>query len=411
MPRVIIGVLDSFGVGAADDAAQFGDEGANTFGSILKACASGKGDIDGLRSGPLSIRNLLALGLGELAEEAAGTTLPLGVRPSLRGAYGFAAEQGRGKDTPGGHWEMMGAPVDFDWAYFPKGPPSFPAELLSRMCTEADLPGLLGNKHASGTTILEELGEEHIRTGKPIVYTSGDSVFQIAAHEIQFGLDRLYSVCEITRRLVDAYNVGRVIARPFIGETTDTFVRTGNRRDYATPPHVRTLLDICKLAGREVISIGKISDIFAGQGITRAVKAHGNEDVFDKLLSEITNAPDGSVIFANFVDFDSLYGHRRNVPGYAAALEAFDRRLPELEAALRLGDMALLTADHGCDPTFPGSDHTREFVPIIVFGPDVPASHIGRRESFADMGQSLAAHLGVGALGAGVSFLPELVTS
>jgi phosphopentomutase len=405
LARAIIGVLDSFGVGAADDAAQFGDAGADTFGHIVLACAAGRADHPGLRSGPLRIPSLMRLGLGRLARDAGGLDLPLDEPGDYVAAYGFAAEKSRGKDTPSGHWEMMGVPVEFEWGMFPKGPPSFPPDLIAKLVAQARLPGVLGDRHASGTEIIEELGEAHIRTGKPIVYTSGDSVFQIAAHEAHFGLQRLYAVCDITRDLVDEYNIGRVIARPFIGERRGAFQRTGNRRDLATPPPRETLLDQCAATGRPVIGIGKISDIFAGRGVTRSVKAHGNAEIFDALLEAIDQTPDEAIIFANFVDFDTLYGHRRDVAGYAAALEAFDRRLPELHAKLRPGDLVVLSADHGCDPTWPGSDHTREFVPVIAFGPAAPKGSIGRRETFADIGQTLASHLGLAPLAAGRSFL------
>lgn len=405
MARALIGILDSFGVGATEDAAKFGDEGANTFAHIAEACAKGEANKEGLREGPLKIPNLMRLGLGELAREATGANIPVDSPAKFDGAYGFAAEKSYGKDTPSGHWEMMGLPVEFDWGMFPKGPPSFPKELLDALIEQAGLPGVLGDRHASGTVIIEELGEEHIKSGKPIVYTSADSVFQIAAHEKHFGLERLYEVCAIARKLVDKYNVGRVIARPFIGEGKGEFERTGNRRDLATPPHEPTLLDIYAETGRPVIGIGKISDIFAGSGITKSVKAHGNDALFDGWLKEIKTAPDDSIIFANFVDFDTLFGHRRNVAGYAAALEAFDKRLPELEAVLKPDDIVVLSADHGCDPTWPGSDHTREFIPVITFGEKVKSGSIGRRDSFADIGQSLAAHLGVAPLKAGKSFL------
>lgn len=402
--RAIIAVLDSFGIGAAPDAERFGDSGASTFGHIAGACARGEADREGLRSGPLLIPNMLSLGLGHAAN-AVGPALPLSLPPVLRGRYGAAAERSSGKDTPSGHWEMMGLPVEFDWGFFPKGPPSFPADLLEDLVREADLPGVLGNCHASGTTIIEELGREHITSGKPIVYTSADSVFQIAAHETHFGLERLYEVCRIARRLVDAYNVGRVIARPFVGETPETFERTGNRKDLATPPHRPTLLNRLADAGGEVVGIGKISDIFAGSGITRSVKAHGNDAVFDALLAEMDRAGGHSILFANFVDFDTLFGHRRNIAGYAAALEAFDRRLPELEARMRADDLGILSADHGCDPSWPGSDHTREYVPAIAFGPQVAPGSIGIRRSFADIGQSIAHHLGLAPLEHGENFL------
>jgi len=402
--RAIVAVLDSFGVGAAEDASQFGDAGADTFGHIANACAAGQADRAGLRQGPLKIPNLLALGLGHAAQTA-GADPVLDLPATPRGIHGAAAERSRGKDTPSGHWEMMGLPVEFDWGYFPDAAPCFPPELIARLTAEADLPGVLGECRASGTTIIDELGEEHIRTGKPIVYTSADSVFQIAAHEEHFGLARLHDVCRTARRLVDAYDVGRVIARPFIGETPGMFQRTGNRRDLATPPHAPTLLDQAQASGMTVIGIGKISDIFAGRGITRSVKAHGNDAVFEALLAEMARTGNGSIIFANFVDFDSLYGHRRDVAGYAAALEVFDARLPQLEAKLQPGDLALISADHGCDPTFPGSDHTREYVPVLGFGPGVEPVNIGKRETFADIGQSVAQHLALPPMPAGISFL------
>lgn len=403
--RAIIAVLDSFGIGAAPDAGRFGDVGADTFGHIAQAAVDGAADREGLRSGPLVIPNLLALGLGHAAR-LAGSDLPLALPAAPRGIHAACAELSSGKDTPSGHWEMAGLPVEFEWGMFPKGPPSFPEELIDALIREGDLPGVLGNCHASGTKIIERLGEEHIRTGKPIVYTSADSVFQIAAHETHFGLERLYELCRIARRLVDAWNVGRVIARPFLGERAGEFQRTGNRRDLATPPHGPTLLDIAQAEGRGTIGIGKISDIFAGSGIGRSVKAHGNMAIFDTLLAEMAEAPDGGILFANFVDFDMLYGHRRDVAGYAAALEAFDRRLPELEAALRPGDLLVLTADHGCDPTWPGSDHTREYVPALLSGPGIPSASAGRRASFADIGQSIAGHLGLPPLAHGEAFLP-----
>ncbi len=405
MARAIVGVLDSFGVGATDDAVNFGDEGANTFAHIVEACAAGKANVANLRNGPLQIPNLLALGLGQLTREAGAPNLSLTEPETYSGAFGFAAEKSYGKDTPSGHWEMMGLPVEYDWGYFPKGPPSFPPSLIEALIEETNLPGVLGDCHASGTQIIEELGEDHIRTGKPIVYTSADSVFQIAAHETHFGLDRLYEICAVARTLVDAYDVGRVIARPFVGERKGEFKRTANRRDLATPPHAPTLLDLYADQGRPVIGIGKIGDIFAYKGVTKSVKADGNNALFDAWLDEIENASDHAIIFANFVDFDMLYGHRRDVAGYAAALEAFDERLPEIYDRLRDDDVVILTADHGCDPTWPGSDHTREYVPIIAFGPKVRPGSLGRRETFADIGQSLASHLGLAPLSAGQSFL------
>jgi phosphopentomutase len=401
--RAIIGVLDSFGLGAAPDAAQFGDAGANTFGHIAQACAGGLARPDG-RTGPIELPNLMALGLGQAAHEA-DSAIVLPPPDRFTGKYGYAAELGRGKDTPSGHWEMMGLPVDYDWGFFPRTVPTFPAELTKAFIARTGVPGILGDCHASGTEIIDELGLEHIRTGKPIVYTSADSVYQIAAHETHFGLERLYEACHIARELVDKYNIGRVIARPFVGEAPGAFKRTGNRHDYAMPPHAPTLLDRYAAAGHEVVGIGKISDIFAAKGITKYVRAFGNEEVFDRLMECVHSGPDDAIIFANFVDFDTLYGHRRDVAGYAGALEAFDRRIPQLQAALRPGDLAVFSADHGCDPTWPGTDHTREYVPVLAFGPGVAPGSIGERTTFADIGQSLARHLGLAPLPVGTSFI------
>lgn len=401
--RAFLCVLDSFGIGSAPDAAPQ-DEGANTLGHIAIACAEGRADQAGVRSGPLKVPNLLRLGLGEAAKAAANAELPLERPVRVSGVHGYAAEKSFGKDTPSGHWEMSGLPVEFDWGYFPTTH-SFPPALLDALVSEAELPGVLGNKHASGTEVIKELGLEHIETGKPIVYTSADSVLQIAAHETHFGLERLYQVCKVARRLADPYNIGRIIARPFVGETPDTFKRTGNRKDLAIPPHGPTLLDRAKDAGREVIAIGKVSDIFAGQGVTRYRKGSDNPSVAAEVAKALGDAPDGALVFANFNDFDTLFGHRRDVAGYAAALETFDSWLPGFEAALRPGDVMALTADHGCDPTWTGSDHTREYVPLLAFGPGVEARDIGRRDSFADLGQSLASRLKLDPLPFGKSFL------
>lgn len=403
--RAIIIVLDSFGVGESDDAALFGDQGADTFGHIAEQCAQGRADVAGLRTGPLLIPNLMELGLGLAAEQSTGREIRVEKARKITGKYGFAAERSKGKDTPSGHWEMAGVPVEFDWGYFSLETPSFPDSLIADLVAECDLPGVLGNCHSSGTEIIDRLGAEHIKSGKPIVYTSADSVFQIAAHEIHFGLDRLYKVCDVARRLVDEYNIGRVIARPFIGEGKGEFVRTGNRRDLSVPPPAPTLLDFMVDSGGEVISIGKIADIFAQQGITRHYKAHGNLQIFSVLMEQVNISAENAIIFANMVDFDMLYGHRRDVAGYAAALEEFDRDLPGLRAALRPDDVVILTADHGCDPTWPGSDHTREHVPVIAFGPGVAPGSIGKRETFADIGSSLARHLGLPPITSGTSFL------
>ncbi len=406
MSRAFIIVIDSFGIGGAADAQRFGDEGANTLGHIAESCALGKANIAGGRSGMLSLPHLTRLGLGRAARASAGQT-PQGLEDQgpVTGAYGFARETSLGKDTPSGHWEMAGLPVLFDWGYFPKTVPCFPQDIIAELVAQGNLPGILGDCHASGTQIIEDLGEEHLRTGKPICYTSADSVFQIAVHEEQFGLERLYELCRLAKKLLEPLAIGRVIARPFVGDGAKTFKRTANRRDYTTPPHGPTLLDVAKEAGRQVVSIGKISDIFAHRGITKGLKAADTNGLFDHTLAEVAIAADGDLIFTNLVDFDSVYGHRRNTAGYAAELEALDRRLPELEAGLRAGDLVVISADHGCDPTWPGSDHTRENIPVLMFGPDIPALSLGGRNSFADIGQTVAAHLGLPPLAYGTGCL------
>ena len=385
--RAIILVMDSFGLGATPDATRFGDEGADTFGHIAEArYRAGK---------PLQVPNLARLGLGLAAHLVHGRVTPGVTAEAVTGVYGVAREVSRGKDTPSGHWEMAGCPVPFDWGYFQETVPCFPAEFMAKFLAETMLPGILGDCHASGTEIIDRLGEEHIRTGKPICYTSADSVFQIAAHETHFGLERLYEICAVAKRLLEPLQIARVIARPFIGERKGAFQRTSHRRDLTTPPPEETLLDRLGAKGGRTIGIGKISDIFAGRGVAATLKGENNMDLFDRTLEAMDQAGDGDIVFANFVDFDTLYGHRRNVEGYAAALEAFDRRMPELEARMRPGDLGLITADHGCDPTFRGSDHTREHVPVLFFGPGLKPHSVGVRPSFADMGQTVAAHLGL----------------
>jgi phosphopentomutase len=404
MPRAFIIMLDSFGLGATSDADIYGDTGANTLRHIAEYCQQGKADKEGVRSGLLHLPNLTRLGLNGAAKTITGESIPgLDGAMSIQGAYGCAAELSLGKDTQSGHWEMAGVPVLFDWGYFSPDYPSFPQKLLDKVIARGHLPGVLGNKHASGTTIIEELGEEHQKTGKPIVYTSADSVFQIAAHEETFGLQRLYDLCEITRQLVDEYNIGRVIARPFIG-IPGHYRRTGNRHDYATPPPFPTLLDVLVNSGGQVIAIGKVADIYANQGITKTVKADGNKALFTAFIEEAKIASDNSLTFVNLVDFDMLYGHRRDVVGYANALEELDTWLPIFEKELVQGDMVVITADHGCDPTCPGSDHTREYVPVIAFGPAIVPGAIGERDTFADIGQSIAKHLGLPALKYGKAF-------
>ncbi len=401
--RVCVLLMDSFGIGASLDAGSFGDVGANTFGHIIRACEEGLCDNDH-RQGPLQIPNLAKLGIYHALVASSGEAyVELGALDEPDGFYGYAVEQSAGKDTPSGHWEMAGVPVLTHWGYFPDKAQCFPKLLIEDLCLKANLTGVLGEKHASGTDIIMELGEAHMKTGKPIVYTSADSVFQIAAHESSFGLQRLYDVCEIARELCNSLNVGRVIARPFKGEPGQ-FVRTANRRDYSVLPPEPTLLDKLFAHGRDVIAIGKTADIFAHQGVSDTLRADGNMALFDTTLKAFKNTRDGGLVFTNFVDFDSKYGHRRNVSGYAKALEEFDQRLPELYKLMHKNDKIMITADHGCDPTMPGSDHTREHVPVLAYGSTIPSHFIGRRDTFADMGQTIATWLGMEPLNTGVSF-------
>jgi len=399
MTRAIILVLDSFGIGATADADKFGDVGADTFGHIAEVRARSD-------AGPLQLPNLASLGLFHAGQESTGTFHPgYDGDVEIIGAYGHAAELSSGKDTPSGHWEIAGVPVLFDWGYFTGEKEAFPKELLDELIDRGDLSGVLGNCHASGTTIIAELGDEHVASGKPIVYTSADSVFQIAGHEEAFGLDRLYDLCDLARELVDKYDIGRVIARPFVGTNAATYARTGNRRDLTTPPHAPTVLDKLVDSGGEVVSVGKISDIYAHMGITKKIKASGNEALFDATLDAMREAGDRSIVFTNFVDFDMLYGHRRDVEGYADALEYLDARLPEVMELMGEGDVLILCADHGCDPTWPGSDHTREHIPVLAYGAGITPGSLGRRDSFADIGQSLAVHFGLQAMDYGTSFI------
>ncbi|RJL30584.1 phosphopentomutase [Pectobacterium polaris] len=407
MKRAYIMVLDSFGIGSSADAERFGDVGSDTLGHIAQACAAGTADKG--RSGPLHLPNLSRLGLGKAAEASTGTFPPgLDENADIIGAYAHASEISSGKDTPSGHWEIAGVPVLFDWGYFKDEENSFPQELLDKLVKRANLPGYLGNCHSSGTVILDHLAEEHMKTGKPIFYTSADSVFQIACHEETFGLDKLYELCEIAREELTEgdYNIGRVIARPFIGDKPGNFERTGNRHDLAVEPPAPTILKkMVDEKGGEVVSVGKIADIYAQVGITKKVKATGIDALFDATLKEMDSAGDNTIVFTNFVDFDSAYGHRRDIPGYAAALELFDRRLPEMLSRVKGDDILILTADHGCDPSWHGTDHTRENVPVLIYGPNVKPGSYGHRETFADIGQTVAAYFGLSPMDYGKSIL------
>lgn len=393
MPRAFVLVMDSVGCGGAPDADRFfnagrPDTGANTLAHIAQSCAAGLAETG--RSGPLRLPNLDHLGLGAAIRLASGEDAPgLGAVP--RGLWGAATEISPGKDTPSGHWELAGVPVPWDWTYFPNETPAFPADLMAQVARLAGAGGTLGNCHASGTQIIAELGADHLRTGWPICYTSADSVFQIAAHEQVFGLDRLLTLCEDIAPTLHAMKVGRVIARPFVGSVEAGFTRTGNRHDYAIAPPAPTLCDWVQGAGRRVHAVGKIGDIFSMRGIDDLRKGP-DAALMDHMVELMDAAEEGSLTFANFVEFDSLYGHRRNVSGYAAALEWFDAQLPRLFARARPGDLILFTADHGNDPTWTGTDHTRERVPVLGHG-------VGLREvgliGFTDVARLVADHLGI----------------
>ncbi|HCA56959.1 MAG TPA: phosphopentomutase [Blastocatellia bacterium] len=385
--RICLVVLDSAGIGEMPDAAAWGDAGADTLGNIF-------------RKRQVNVPNLQSLGLGNIR--------PLeGLSPVEKpiGSFGKCTLASNGKDTTTGHWEMAGIILEKAFPTFPEG---FPPRVIDRFVAETGVPGVLGNVPASGTEIIKELGEEHVRSGKPIVYTSADSVFQIAAHEEVVPIDRLYEMCETARRILDGEDkVGRVIARPFVGETAATFKRTENRHDYAVPPPERNLLPLLKNAGLDVVCIGKIASIYDSMGVTEDLTAKNNDQTIDQTVKAL-NAGNKGLIFSNLVDFDMLFGHRRDPEGYAAALEHFDARLPEIIAAMKDGDLLMITADHGNDPTFRGSDHTREYAPLLVYGKTAkPGVNLGTRGSLADIGQTIAGNFGL-ELPAGKSFLQEI---
>ena len=385
--RICLIVLDSAGIGEMPDAADWGDAGADTLGNILK-------------SRKVALPNMQQLGLGNIRKLA---DLPAVQDPI--GAFGKCALMSNGKDTTTGHWEMAGIILK---KAFPTYPGGFPPEIVDEFVSEAKVPGILGNVPASGTDIIKELGEEHVRTGKPIVYTSADSVFQIAAHEEIIPVKRLYEICQIARKILDGeHKVGRVIARPFLGTVADNFTRTENRHDYAVPPPNENLLPILKEKGLDVVCIGKIASIYDSVGVTEDLTAKNNEQTVDQTINAL-RAESRGLIFSNLVDFDMLYGHRRDTDGYAAALERFDARLPEIMDAMRDDDLLIMTADHGNDPTQPGSDHTREYAPLLVYGKSSQGGvDLGTRSSLADIGQTIAENFGV-KLKAGESFLNQI---
>jgi len=384
--RIILIVLDGAGIGAMPDAPEWGDAGSDTFGHICE-------------SRQVKLPNLQSLGLGNIR--------PLNGVPSIgnpRGSYGKCALKSNGKDTTTGHWEMAGIILERAFPTYPKG---FPQTLIDEFVRKTHVPGVLGNFPASGTEIIKDLGEEHVNTGKPIVYTSGDSVFQIAAHEEVIPLDRLYEICETARDMLRGeHEVGRVIARPFDGKPGE-FFRTENRHDYAVPPPRENLLPLLSENGLDVVSIGKIASIYDSTGVTQELTAKNNGQSMDQTIAALRDNTRG-LIFSNFVDFDMLYGHRRDTEGYARALETFDSRWPELEAAMREDDVVILTADHGNDPTYPGTDHTREYAPLIVYGKKAKAGiDLGTRDSLSDIGNTIAENFGLG-LNAGTSFLSQI---
>jgi phosphopentomutase len=381
-------VLDSAGIGEMPDAAAWGDAGADTLGHILD-------------SRKVDLPNLQKLGLGNIR--------PLAHLPAIEnpiGSYGKCTLKSNGKDTTTGHWEMAGIVLEKAFPTFPDG---FPPEIIDEFVAKTKVPGVLGNIPASGTEIIKSLGEEHVRTGKPIVYTSADSVFQIAAHEEVIPVERLYEICEIARDILDGdTKVGRVIARPFTGTVADNFMRTENRHDYAVPPPSENLLPLLSSSGLDVVCIGKIASIYDSVGVTQDLTAKNNNQAIDQTINAL-NAESHGLIFSNLVDFDMLYGHRRDTEGYARALEHFDGRLPDILDAMRGDDLLIITADHGNDPTAPGSDHTREFAPLLVYGKNAKSGvNLGTRGSLADIGQTIAENFGV-SLNDGVGFLSEVI--
>lgn len=404
MTRAIMMVLDSFGIGAAADAATFGDVGSDTLGHIAAYMAGNRRYPDGT-SHYLTLPHLAELGLEKAHDLSTGKPLihTLGAG-KLIGACTYAAEVSKGKDTLSGHWELAGVPVKFDWGYFTGEANCFPQPLIDQIIKQGKLPGVLGEKHASGTVIIQELGEEHMKTGKPIIYTSADSVLQIACHEETFGLEKLYDLCELCFELVKPYNISRVIARPFTGDQAGKFTRVSeHRHDYAVPAPEATLLDKVVAAKHKVYAVGKIADIFAHRGISKHYPAAGLDNIFEATLQAVKEAPNNSLVFTNFVDFDSKYGHRRDTRGYGEGLEYVDKRIPELLKALKKDDLLVITADHGCDPTWTGTDHTREHIPVLFYGTKVKAGVLPAMSTYADVGQTVASYLKLEPLGSGTA--------
>lgn len=388
--RVIWIILDSVGMGALPDASAFDDEGTNTIGHVAQ------------KHGGLQVPNMRKLGLGNI-----DGIMGIEKMDDVEGCYGRMAELSNGKDTTIGHWEMIGI---HSKKRFPTYPDGFPSEIIDSFIEQTGVPGILGNQVASGTEILKELGDEHVRTGKPIIYTSADSVFQIACHENVYTPEQLYKMCKTARSILTGeHEVARVIARPFVGENAKTgYERTANRRDFSKLPDKNNLLVKMKQEGMNVVGVGKIEDIFAGEGITEAIHTKDNMDGVDKTLDFMDKIESG-LIFTNLVEFDSKWGHRNDFEGYANGLEAFDARLPEIISKMGEQDLLIINADHGCDPTTKGTDHTREYVPLLVYGKGIKESvNLGTRNTFADVGQTLAQIFGVEPLVIGTSFLEEI---
>ena len=389
MKRVIIIVLDGFGVGEAPDCEAYGDKGSNTLKGIYE---NTKLTIPNMKK--LGLYNIQEIGIPEKEENPIGS-------------YGKAKEQAEGKNSPVGHWEIAGY---IQHPAFTTYPNAFPKKMIEEFLEKTQLEGILCNEVGSGTEILKRFGEEHIKTGKPIIYTSADSVFQIAAHEEVIPLEKLYEICKIARKILDKpeYNVGTVIARPFIGTHANNFTRTYHRKDFESQNIGKTMLDVIKENGKEVIAIGKITDLFSGRGITKSIPTQGNHDGIEKTIEAIKQNTEG-LIFTNLVDFDMLYGHRNNIDGYARALEHFDSKIPEIIDAMQEEDMLIITADHGNDPSTPSTDHSREYIPILVYTKQSKGSaDLGIRNTFADIGETVLAYLQLPPLQTGESFLKDI---
>ena len=390
MGRINIIVLDSFGVGELPDAHEYGDEGSNTLEGIYN-------------NYKLNLPNLKKLGLYNIV----GLNIPEKEENPI-GCFGKATEISKGKNSPVGHWEMSGAITEVAFSTFPNG---FPKDLLEKVSKEANIPGFICNEKGSGTDLLKKYGEESVKTKKPIVYTSADSVFQIAAHEDVYPIDELYRICKVARKVIDKgnYNIGTVIARPFVGTATDNYKRTYNRKDFEATTFSKTMLDVLNENGRTVYAIGKIEDLFVGRGITDSVHTEGNADGIEKNILALKNS-NYDLIFTNLVDFDMLYGHRNDVEGYGKALEYFDSKLPEIIKNLKQDDILIITADHGCDPSTPSTDHSREYIPVIVYGKSLKSNiDLGIRKTYADISATVLDYFDLENLKYGTSFKNEII--